>query len=976
MAKLKDNQLISWSNDLTGRCIKSLDPLKISFVSDDGKSINKNFSNLINIKYTDNGITGVVKGMTKINTTALSSFPKIQTMFQFKKVQPAETHIIVQAQNSGEDSATVYQNTTAIPNSGDFSGIALHTDAPGAGLGRISDAPDEHMVYCNGVETMVWGGDKTQPSIFIIYDEFGDTFSYNYTEKVKNSLTDATNVASTVLDGDTPAKCTFLIGNTLPIEGFTLTVPTVNTNILDDALKVFEWDGSTWSAVTTQVDGTITGTSPNEVTLGQSGTVVFDSTELTARQSVLNGILGFYYKVEITGLDNTTRISQVTLQEPFQLLQDYWDNEGRISASVQLFSRDIYKDNTVNVSEDSFVFSDTTEGNTATYMNMSELETSTEHLVIGFSERQQGLGIKMIPEKSNQDVAATGTVAISNGSLSTTDSFNALTIDGVTVTDGTSITLMASNSTMALNLKNSINRKTSNPNYTAEVDNETVTITADARGTGPNGFVLASTDTGVNPHLVNMTGGLDIAATLTIKYWNGTAWVTVGTIVDDTKVDGASFGQSGFITWNAIAENIEFKTNIAGEEPLFYYRLEWDSKFSPDTLCYNISGIPVQRVLSNYKFPLSAQGRLWLFSDQSQNKNEVIVSNFGELNTFNGKGVGDPLVFGDKTEIIAAIELFEKTTTKVESRILVLKENATFVVEGDNPENWKIVDVERAIGCNAPYTLATSTIGLEFGALQRKQVSIWQGSSGIYMFDNQAVHLISDDISNFFDQRNADSINLAKVNLSYGWFEVENGEHNYHWCFVSGSNTACDKEWVFDLRRQRWYEIVRGNGKAIQGGAMMVDNNGNIYNYAFIDSGYVERLNNGTTYDGNDIDYTLELGDEFPVNDINILTSLDSVRLSTVSKTNTSNSILCYHYGDTKTAATVDSEAGTSFYTLSTKKTGQRVAFPFKRINTPPHMCHRLKFTISTNNENVGFEPLYVGGFYKTRGIQEVNLTD
>jgi len=1299
MAKAKDNPLVPWQNNLTGRCIQSVDSAKIEFVSEDQQTIQSdNFSSLKNIKYTDNGVTGVTNGMTKINSTALTSHPLIRSAYHFKKVQPAETHVLVQADNSGGTESKVFQNTTAIPSAGDFSSTALHTDAAGSNTGRWSGAPDEHIAYCNSGETMVWGGDETRVSNFTIFDPNG-TFLYDYTVEVQNTLTDTANVATlkqvqgigsetklllhcngsdesttitddspttphtvtavgntqidtaakhfgtaallmdgtsdwatipdnadfdfsgglmtfegrirvaslsadvglysqaitgrtgdymwiyidtngavklkiqegttaatgtvtldsgatgsvdsvtvngvtvtsgveafdtdldttatniaanitahtsspnytasaassvititsddkgdhvntyavvsntttiastdvnmasgantTVVDLSTPdstittssstfthirvvensndyyifvggvqkafltdssrtegngsydslvyigathdgtsttksfngsmdelrltdsalstsnfdlpasaytsatANVNMRIGNTLPVDGFKFSVSNANTTT--GTMAVFYWSSvGEWTAVTNLTDNTASGGIP----LAQDGTVTFDSTANIAKPSVIDGVFGFWFKIEITNTDVATAISHVTISEPFQALQDFWDGDFRTANSIQLFEDNINKDNTINVLKDEFIFNEITQGNTATYMAMDNLTASSEFLQVGFSERQQGLRVKMIPGHGNIDVPATGSVVIGDN-VEINDNVSSIKVNNVEIMSGTVTAASTDEPSFAQRIVDNINNHTSTPNYTAETDiNQNITITAETRGSGSNGFTVSGTSASMTLTTVDMANGRDVNAVLTINYWNGTAWVSVGDIQDGTISDNSSFGVSGFITWNAVAENTEFKRELAEEIPAYHYKLEWNDQFSDDALCYYIAGIPVQRRISNFRFPLYAQNRLWLFSDQAENKNLAIVSNLNELNTFNGVGVGDPLSFGDKSETVAAVEIFERTSARVKSHILVLKENSSHVIEGDNPEDWSIVNLTDNIGCNAPHTLQQSTLGLEFSPLQRKQIAIWQGSSGIYMFDNSAIHPVSDDISNFFDQRNSNAINLSKAHLSTGFFEVENGEHYYHWCFASGSSTTLNEEWVLDIKRQTWFEYDRGTGKALQGGVSVVDTTGNIYTYGFENGGYLQRLNNGTDFDGNAIGYEMAFGDVLPAASINILTRLDSIRMAVVSKTTTSNSILVYHYGDTKTAATNDNVAGTAFYTLSTIKTGQRLAFPFKRINSPKHMTHKLKFTMSTDDETVGFEPLYIGGFYKLGGNSERNITD
>ncbi len=1293
---MADEKLVPFQNNLTGRCIKSVDAAKIEFQTEDQRNtVSDNFSELINMKYSDNGITGVTRGMTKVNTTALSSYPLIRTAFHFKKAQPNESHVLVQAWNAGQTASKVYHNMTAVPTAGDFDATALHTDASGATYGRLSSAPDEHVVYCNGVETKVWGGNATKISSFSVYDP-STSFTYDYTKQVQNTLSDSDNIATlkqvdgigaetqglyhfedttpfqddspgadhpmtgvnsaerstvqkkfnaysaamanatsdyavitqhadfdfrggnftfegwrwfgsavtihnlfshaeqgfsqdymtayvdtnnavkfeiwesdvagigditltggasgsvdtvtvngvtitsgavvfdtdldttainlaanitahtsapnytavaassvvtitpdrmgadsegfvvnstvttitrthgnitggsnsavvsmatpnaVVVDGEwvhlricekdndfyifvngiqrahvsstnrtggaqvytsnvfinveydganlvnfgdgywdevritnnalstssfevptaaydaSAARVVMRVGNTLPIEAINFTVS--NANASAGTMTVFYWASGAWNTVTTLVDGTVVGGIP----LAQSGSVTFDSTADTAKPSIIDGIMGYWYKVEITNADETTAISHLTVTEPWQDLKDFWDGEFRVAPSVLIFEDNINKDATINVKDDSFIYVESTGGNTATYMKMDELETLTEYLQVGFHERQQGLRVKMIPEHSNQSTQAYGTIVFNDDSVDINDTITSLTVDGVELL---ATEVRAANTDdithFARLLIDEINDNNTSPNYSAVFEDNVVIITADAHGSAQNGFVIVVTDGGqLNNKVTPFAKGVDYTSTLTVYYWDGKNWITVGDLRDGTIDDNNSMAKSGFITWDPIAENVEFKKSITEEDSYYYYKLAWSEKFSPDVKAYYIAGVPVQRQISNYKFPLHAQGRLWLFSDQAGDKNSTIVSNLNELNSFNGVGVGDPFYFGDKTEIIAATEMYERTSTQVESHILVLKHNSIHIVEGTNPENWKTVNLTDNIGCNAPYTLAKSSLGIESSPLQRRQVAIWQGSSGLYMFDNHAVHPISDDIGYYFDHRNADAINLAYAHISYGFFTIVDGEHFYHWCFASGTSTVLDKEWVLDIKRQRWFEVDRGTGKAIQGGVQVLDPNGNAYSYGFEDTGHLQRLNWGTTYDGNDMVYTFATGDVLPAGSVNVLTSVDSIRMATISKENTGNNILAYHYGDTKDVATTDQRAKTAYYSLNPANTGSRLSFPFKRVNTPPHMTHKLKFVMTTNNKTVGFEPLYVGGFYKPRGHSELNITD
>ncbi|MFZ2956969.1 MAG: hypothetical protein WA705_08780, partial [Candidatus Ozemobacteraceae bacterium] len=167
----------------SGRLVTAIDPMLI----------NENFQQLTNLRYEETSIKSI-GGMTKINTTALTN-KKIRSGIHFVKSQPAESHVVVQAFNDAETSSVVYQNTTAIPSAGDFSATTLHTDATGADIGNFSYAPDGKLIYCNGEETLVWGGDEFRCSSFVNYDPSG-TFKYDFTEQVTNTLTDDANVAT------------------------------------------------------------------------------------------------------------------------------------------------------------------------------------------------------------------------------------------------------------------------------------------------------------------------------------------------------------------------------------------------------------------------------------------------------------------------------------------------------------------------------------------------------------------------------------------------------------------------------------------------------------------------------------------------------------------------------------------------------------------------------------------------------------
>ena len=645
--------------------------------------------------------------------------------------------------------------------------------------------------------------------------------------------------------------------NTMPIDAINYVIHVANATA--GTAIVFYWNGIGYTTVGTVTDGT----SASSKSLAQTGIMSFNSTATTAKQRLIDGIMGFYFLVRVSNADAATRISNVTVSVPFQKIQDFWDGEFRSIASMQMLDQSLFIDMTTNVLKDEFTYDASTGFDESTYAKLAisgaEDIGTDEYFVIGLPIRFTGISVKIIPRNTNT-----------------------------------------------------------------------------------------------------------VVASLIAERWSGSVWVKVKNLIDGTSISGKSMSNSGIVSWSSDEDDLEFKTKISNRpESLYYIKFRWSAVITGVNLfVYYIGCIPSQIMIKNYKFPLFAQNRLWFFD-----KAEAIVSNYNTLNVFNGKDSGDPFRFGNTSETIAAVELFTRTTTTSESVILVLKQASSHIIVGRNPEEWKVVDLSN-VGCNAAMTAVTSSIGFEFGVLNRRQIAIWQGSNGIYMFDNNAIFPISGDISNYFDQTKTEAINLKFADKSYGFVEAENGEHYYHWCFVSGtSSTTINAEWIFDINRQKWFEINRGSGKILQGGSMVRDLTGSIYNYGFEDNGYLQRLNNGTAYDGNNIVYVFEFGDFLLTNNINLSVIIELLRLITVSKETTVNNITVTHYGDTN-------DIGTD-YTFKTAKVGYRLAMPASRIYTNKHIFHRLKFTITTNNESgTGFEPLYVGGLYRLPEFSEDNFTD
>lgn len=172
------------------------------------------FQDIQNLRKDGKRLKGV-SGHSKINTTALTTTYRYSAnAFHFRKDNPAESHVLVLAVSTGVDAeGVIWNNKTAIPAQGDFAGTLEHTDASGAGLGRFSMAPQGNMLYCNGKESKIWGGNEQLPTAFIVAlstVEHTVTNSKDYTNRIRNSLTDNDEVV-TVGGGANDPSCKLLL---------------------------------------------------------------------------------------------------------------------------------------------------------------------------------------------------------------------------------------------------------------------------------------------------------------------------------------------------------------------------------------------------------------------------------------------------------------------------------------------------------------------------------------------------------------------------------------------------------------------------------------------------------------------------------------------------------------------------------------------------------------------------------------------
>jgi hypothetical protein len=435
---------------------------------------------------------------------------------------------------------------------------------------------------------------------------------------------------------------------------------------------------------------------------------------------------------------------------------------------------------------------------------------------------------------------------------------------------------------------------------------------------------------------------------LFVQYWSGETWRSAKVNKDGTFQNGASLAKSGIIEWVAPSSEKDTQRGIDGRIPLYYYRLFLRVDLSANVDIYFIGGVPAQKEIGGYKFPVLSHNRLMLCSNQDDKKNSVLIAAPATTSVFNGTESRE-IPFGNDEELVAGSEIFGQFGSDIYNLTLLCKKHESWMLS-EQESTFEYSRVSPTIGCTAPLTMTTVNIQ---ATETRPSISgaIFQSNDAIYLFDGREFYPVHRDIEDIFTR-----INKTYIDKSEGFLDKTNQE--WHWLITTGVATTHNEEWVYDLKRDRWYQIDRTS--YLQSGFGVEDTSGNFYNYGTLDTGYMERLENGTTFDGSDMVFSLWTGDITLTGSMMYETHARHIHLIAKSKNTTTNSISLTHYGDGATT-------GTSLTAMSPANTSGRLISKVKSENTGNHVFHSIKFSMTTNDETTGFEPLQFGVFYKDK---------
>lgn len=999
---------------LTGRLITGIDGTQIGL---------DNFQVLKNMRYSKFGIKSI-SGMTKINTTATPEVA-IANVFHYKKTN--ESHLLVEANGK------LYKNDTTIPNAGNFTVAPIFTDSSGAGNSRFTLTSDAALVYCNGIDTVIWNGDEAKVGQFLI----GETINYDYTTQINNDInSDAESAVmhtETVqnIDNDTllllhmdGASGSTTFTDSSPVTPHTVTangtaaISTVTGRFSQSGL----FDGAGYLSIPDNADFNLAAVSwsidwwmyPNLLATEQC---------IYSQQTDANN----YFKIILNTSNQIELIivaAAVTVIDAVSDIAITTGNWYHIEISLTAGAYRIYI-NGIEVEElvDADVAADYTgsvyigsfnggSNNFTGYLDEFRLSDVARHttsfdvslvpysnnsfcfLKIGTVRPIQQL--KMYVRTAN-GTAATSSGYYWNGSILTplTTYVDNTSVGGKTLAQTGTITFADTQNTAKPTMLNgayafwylfifdSVDAATRI--YEATVQTNFVNITDIWDGVPVNiiGYLFYTTQlndylsrvavedwvSGSSQTFVALNGmttayyqlvgtlsqstGLHFTlpaanandCAIIVQYYNGSSFQTLQTVIDDTRTGNASFSKSGWVTWEVPDDEQPYEPSkgLIG----YYYKISFSAQLSGTVSLDFVQALPAAQEIERFNFGVTWQNRLLLFE-----QNHILMGAVNSSSVFNGSDSMD-LYVGDNQDIIAAASLYSRYGNATYDNLVICKKTGTWLLDGINTENYYVYTISSEIGCTAPLSMVSCSIGVEYAPGIKKHMVIWQTSQGIVGFDGNSLIVLSTDIEDLFNQNSSNHINLTYSSLSTAFFDTATSE--YHWLFVDNTSTSINREFVFDLALRKWYEINRTNGKKLVCGVTVTDTNGNAYSYGCLPTGYVERLEYGTTFDGTAITSTFRTGD-IALNGWGAISNNRFLKLISKANATDTATVSVTYFGDCVTT-------GTALDTMSITSSTKRVVQPKQSINIGDSVFHSFQFSISTTLENIGFEPLGINLF-------------
>lgn len=865
------------------------------------------FTRQTNLRPVTNGVAGV-KGMTKINDNPLT-YGKIGAAFHYRKDQPSESHIVTQGLINvvdsdetvpGPNTSYLFDNESIIPADGEFNSDKIYgANDMGTEPGTMTATPNGCMMFANGTKTLVWGGN---------YHKVGACFLANH----KNPF----------------PKTTVMLNYTSRIN-----------NTLDDALNVMVLASPTRTDIVTPDTG-------KQVTVYIGSTMAIKGANFTvsvANTTVSSQVWAYWNGY---GWDYVSGMSDGTISNGRTL-----GASGAVSftSTVGLAKPVLIR----NIHLFFYRITFTVAPSTTTAISYITLNTAAQPVI----DLWDGVPTPIKQAWVNRNVRST-----SNSYRFDDKTTAAMKEDGLI--NFSSWPFYLANSVMDVSgLAAFVGWE---PTGNAWASNGgVILIGSDVRLQGL--YIKFVTD----PMPASAGGsyyecGNSSAASVSVWYYGKTGWAETSGVVDGTSGDmtgGRTLNTSGTISWNDPGEVNEFKTTIQDRNEWYYYALTFSVALGSTVFIDMIQGIPVTGSINPHKVVTRWQNRAVLLNESGRKRNRILVGGKHSSCVFNGTDIMDEELGSENTDIMCAGPIALNQGAEINEYLLACTRTSTFLVSGSKPEDWVIHTLSDVFGCVAPNTFIVCDLGYETIPGVNRHIAVWQAANGLVMYDGSAIKRIDDDLD-LFDPDSDNYINPEAVKWNNCCFDENLSE--LHFLYCSGSSTVPDKEAVLNLKYMKWFFIDRGETDAgtatpLCHAVTVRDTYGNSYMYGFTATGYMERLEYGSTFDGNIKSHGLTFAPMPLTDDSGIKTRIERMRVILIPK-ESANDIVLTHYAD-------DDSDGTEIARIHQNAINKdAIDLVIRNISLPDCVRHTFALDCDDGDDDISMEPVAIVIGYKVVG--------
>jgi hypothetical protein len=277
-----------------------------------------------------------------------------------------------------------------------------------------------------------------------------------------------------------------------------------------------------------------------------------------------------------------------------------------------------------------------------------------------------------------------------------------------------------------------------------------------------------------------------------VKYWNGSAWTTVGTPTDGT----AGLTQTGWITFpRCAAQPLQFHTSVY---QAYWYELIWSGDLKDDTIIA-IQGQPY--------FEIAEFGRGYancVWKDRACYTFDlygayIYVANASAPLVLNGLDYGILKAGDGRANRIVAMRRFYNELM-VWQEELGVEGGCVTIFEGYSPTTFgKILLSSKIGGMNAKAVAIVDGVTVATKTDESiKTLAFWLSRYGVCCSEGKTVYIVSDDIQNYFDPSKPECVRYGYEKEM--WLEHDIAGGCLRIGLVSGPTaTKCNVFPVFDL---------------------------------------------------------------------------------------------------------------------------------------------------------------------------------